>query len=344
MGEGSVPFRVSVWTDGRDDPADPDPSRRFAELLEEARVADALGFRGFWTSEQHGVDDGYLGSQLTLLAAVGAVTSRIRLMTNVVVLPFYRWRLLAEAVVVADLISGGRIELGLGAGAYGREFALFGVDPGTRARLMEEGVSFLRRGLVEGRLADGPDGEPIPLTPRPARPSIPILLGGLSRSAVARAVRLADGHLAYDFADPERNLPRHWSEIVRPELERVGRSLEGFRFVAALPLWISEDPERDWEVLFRPAFSYQQRRYREWADTWREPGMISPERAERSRLIVDTPEGAAGRLLAIWRSAPWHELGFWYRLPGIPHDRALEHLATVASRLMPLLGAGSARA
>lgn len=330
------PFALSVWTDVRPDPANRDWRRRYEELLAEARLADRLGFRGFWTTEQHGVDDGYLPAQLAALAGVATVTSRLRLLTNVLLLPLYQWRQVVEQAVVVDLLSGGRLELGVGLGEFTREFELFAVDRRQRGALMEQAIPFLRQGLVEGHLPDGPGGALVPVTPRPVQPRLPILVGGHAPAAVDRAVRLGDGCLPVGTQQPEENLPRFWEEVLRPALDRHGRPLSDFRVVTGVVLWVTEDPDRDWELLLKPALAYQQRRYAEWAG---DPAVRAVREVRREDAFIDTPEGVARRLLATWRRMPWHELGFWYRLPGIPHERALAHLELVAQRLVPLLSA-----
>jgi hypothetical protein len=57
-------------------------------------------------------------------------------------------------------------------------------------------------------------------------------------------------------------------------------------------------------------------------------------------VIIDTPENCASRLLAIWHKAPWHDLAFWQRLPGVSHEQAMGHMERVAKRLMPLMSQG----
>lgn len=332
----SAPLGFSLWNDARPRLGETDVSRHYAELLEEAKLADQLGFRGFWTSELHAVDDGYLGSQLSLLAAIAAVTDRIRLVTAVLVLPFYNWRQVLEASLVVDLVSGGRLDLGVAVGAYPREFELFGVEMRRRGRLTDEGIRFLRQGFDEGVLPDGPDGSSLPLTPRPVQERVPILVGGLSKPAVERAVRLGDGTIAYDFEQPETNLPAFYNEVLEPALAASSRTLADFRFAAGVPIWVSDDPERDWAELYRPAFEYQQRRYVEWAgDDVSDGSEFAPE--AMTDLFVGTPEEVAGRLAELRQKAPVQELGFFYRLPGIPHERALEQLELIQRRLLPEL-------
>lgn len=328
------PFTLSVWSDARPAVGDTDYQRRFDELVEEAKLADRLGFRSFWGSEVHGVEDGYLGAQLPLLAGLATVTEHLRLVTAIIVLPLYRWRQAVEGAVVVDLLSEGRLELGVAVGAYEREFRLFGVDMRRRGRLLEEGLGFIRQGLHQGEIPDGPNGKLVPVTPRPSQAHVPILLGGMSAPAVTRAARLGDGTIAYDFERPEENLPTYWTEVLGPALEQASRTLADFRFLAGVPLWVSDDPEREWNEVYRPALQYQERKYSEWYDSDGSGAEAAPQ-PQIEDHFVGTPEEIAARLVETWRRAPWHDLGFFYRLPGVSHEQALEQLELVQNRLMP---------
>lgn len=336
------PPALSVWTDVRPDPGERDGCRRYAELPEEARLADSLPFRAFCTTEQHGVDDGYLPAQLPLIAGLATATERIRFITSALLLLFRPWREVVEEATVVDLLSRGRLELGVAAGGFAREFELFGIDMSKRAELMEQALPFIRMGLTEGQLPDGPGGSMLPALPRPAQARVPVYLGGLSPAAIDRAVRLTDGVIPYDFLRPEEKFPGFWKSTLKPALERHGRSLTDFRFILCTSLWASDDPERDWEVFYRAAVEYQFSKYAEWAGGWDEPGYATLESLRhRQNLLVDTPENVAKRLLELRVRAPYHELMFWYRIRGIPHDRALEHLELVANRVVPLLAEGN---
>jgi alkanesulfonate monooxygenase SsuD/methylene tetrahydromethanopterin reductase-like flavin-dependent oxidoreductase (luciferase family) len=302
------------------------------------RLVDSLPFRAFCTTEQHGTDDGYLPAQLTLIAGLSTVTQRVRFITNTLMLLFHPWRSVVEQAMVADLLSGGRLEVGVAGGGYAREFELFGIDMAKRAELMEQALPFIRMGLTEGVLPDGPDGSPLPVLPGPAQERMPIYLGGLARPVIDRAVRLADGVLPIDFLAPEEGFPKFWKEKLEPALHRHERTLDDFRVIICSTLWASDDPERDWELFYRSALEYQFTKYAEWAGGWGEPGLPTLEDLQkRDNLLIDTPENVAKRIIDIRARAPFHEFVFWYRIPGIPHERALEHLEVVANRVIPLL-------
>ena len=251
----------SVFLDCRARQGVPMTAAEFEELVRLVKTAERLGFHAVWTSEQHGVDDGYLPAQLPVLAAFARETTTLRLGTGVILLPLTHPRRVVEEACVVDLLSNGRLSLGLGAGNYPNEFRIFGVDRSQRRRLMEDGVRFIKAGLSGGRLPDGAWVN-IPPVQRP----LPLLLGGLLEPAIDRAVRLADGHFAYSFGDPASELATMYEERLLPALQRHRRAPGSLRLVFASVVWQSDDAEREWREVVGPAFAYQQRKYLEWEE------------------------------------------------------------------------------
>jgi len=120
-------------------------SQEYRETIDLVRLAETVGFDSAWVSEHHGAGDGYMSGLLPTLAALAAVTDRIRLGTGVMLAPFYDPLRLAEDAATVDLISGGRLILGLGLGWREEEFRMFGVPIGERLRRTVETVEILRR-------------------------------------------------------------------------------------------------------------------------------------------------------------------------------------------------------
>jgi alkanesulfonate monooxygenase SsuD/methylene tetrahydromethanopterin reductase-like flavin-dependent oxidoreductase (luciferase family) len=257
-------------------------------------------------------------------------------------LPLRQWREVVEQACFVDVLSGGRLELGVAVGDTPLQFEIFRVSMRDRARLTEAAIPFIRTGLVEGSLPDGLNGERVPVSPRPVQESVPIYVGGLAPPAVDRAVRLGDGCLLYDYVEPESVAPRFMEEVLGPALERHGRSLDNFFFGACFIVWVTDDPDRDWATIIEPALAWRQQGYLEMARSESKMrGMTS--KALRAGIIIDTPEGAAKRLMATWQRAPWNDLALWHRLPGVTHETAMEHLERVAKKLMPLLAEADAK-
>jgi alkanesulfonate monooxygenase SsuD/methylene tetrahydromethanopterin reductase-like flavin-dependent oxidoreductase (luciferase family) len=325
----------SLYTDMRPAPGR-DLQRHYQEVVEEIRLADRLGFHGVWTSEQHGVDDGYLPAQLPALAAFAQLTSRLRLGTGVILLPLAQPRRVVEEACVVDVLSGGRLTLGVGAGNYPHEFRAFGVARERRGQLLEELIRFVKPGLAGAALPDG-----LPVNVPPVQRPIPLVVGGLAERAVDRAARLAEGHFAYAFMDPAEELTRLWHQRLGPALERHQRA-RGFRLIAAVVLWASDRFEREWRETVGPGFLYQQRRYRDWdAGLQRAEGYLEGDGSDPvaliPRMLVGRPAEITDRLRALAAAYPLDELVFWYRLPGVPHGMAVEHLERLAEQVLPAL-------
>ena len=167
----------------------------FEAMRAQAELAEALGFDTLWMHEHHSGATLY-PCPLTALAAVADRTRRMRLGTNMLLLPLAHPLRVAQQAAMVDVLSGGRLVLGVSAGYAADEFAAFGVSPKERARRMEEGVTLIR--ALWTRPAVTADGMGLSLRdfslfPRPVQQPPPIYMGAVSPAAVRRAARLADG-------------------------------------------------------------------------------------------------------------------------------------------------------
>ena len=194
----------------------PGSDRTFAteyrEVLEMVRLAETLGFDSAWISEHHGAGDGYLPSLMPMLAAMAAVTERVRLGTGVLLTPFHDPLRLAEDAAFVDQLSGGRLILGLGLGWREEEFRMFGQQPNERVRRTTEVVEILRKAWTGERFSfEGRHYryDRVLVTPRPFREEgVPIYIGAMGDRAVRRAGRIGDGYIR------TRSSPDTWAEGV----------------------------------------------------------------------------------------------------------------------------------
>ena len=171
-------------------------AERFA-LIEEA---EELGFGAFWLNEEHFQDYARLGaSPLVIGAAIAARTKRMRIGTAVILLPLHQPVDLAEQLATLDVISGGRLIVGLGLGYRDAENEAMGVDPRERVGRFEEGLQALDR-LWSGEPVDL-RGKYFPLRgvrismPPAQRPRPPVWLAANTDVGVRRAARLGDAWL-----------------------------------------------------------------------------------------------------------------------------------------------------
>jgi alkanesulfonate monooxygenase SsuD/methylene tetrahydromethanopterin reductase-like flavin-dependent oxidoreductase (luciferase family) len=147
----------------------------------------------------------------TALAAAAAVTSRVRLVTMVVIGPLRNTVLLAKQAASLDLLSGGRLTLGLAIGARADDYQVLGVDQRGRGRRLGEQLAELRSVWEKGEVGPAPV--------QPGGP--PLLAGGLSGEAFARMARTADGYVhgggpPRAFAGAAAKAWAAWRDLERP--------------------------------------------------------------------------------------------------------------------------------
>jgi probable F420-dependent oxidoreductase len=271
----------------------------YADVVDYGVLADRAGLHSVWTSEHHFVDDGYMPSQLPVLAAIAARTEQIQLGTGVLLAPMFDPLHLAEDAATVDLLSNGRLILGLGIGWRDEEFAAFGT-PSRKGERLEAQIAVLRQAWGDGlTTGDGAvyayDAPGHNVTPKPVRgAATPIWIGGGAEPAVRRVGRVADGYLG-SGASPQALAQR--ADWIREEAELAGR-----------------DPAAITIALHRMAFAWHgddaweriedQARYMVWkyedmgrANGSRErllPGPAdAPADVVRHRMLVGSPEEVA---------------------------------------------------
>lgn len=179
----------------------------FSEQAEEAGYASLWTFQRLLVPEGSGMDPVYR-SVLDPMVALGfaaARTSRIRLGVAILNLPFVSPAYLAKQATTVDVLSGGRLDLGLGIGWMPEEFAVTGGSTARRGARTEEYLAVLRTlwadevSSYHGEFYTVPAGRQ---DPRPVQqPGPPVLLGGMSRPAMERAGRIAEGWITSSRAD-----------------------------------------------------------------------------------------------------------------------------------------------
>src|SRR5437868_5701356 len=179
------------------------------ELYRYAQRAEALGFESLWAWDHIvlGVDPSFpILDAVGTLTALAARTSTIKLGTGVLVLPLRNPTVAAKAIGTLDVISKGRLILGVAAGWYAREFDAVGVPFKQRGRLFERNLEILTRLWTEDRVtlqADEFNLREAVMRPRTAqRPRPPILIGGYVDAVLKRVATKGDGWLTY-FYTPE---------------------------------------------------------------------------------------------------------------------------------------------
>lgn len=211
----------------------------------------------------HGAEDGYLPASLSFAAAAAAVTRHCRLRINVI-LPYHDPIRVAEEVAVLDQLSHGRVELLLLGGYVPSEMRMFGIEPGQRGRLMEEGVAALKQAWsgaafeFRGRRCQV---RPLPLQ----QPHPPLIMGGMAPAAARRAARLGDAF--------EAGLPESY-EIYKAECAALNKTPRNEGKLAFAHLFVHENPEAGWREI-APYALYESNCYARWQASGSQEGMFS---------------------------------------------------------------------
>lgn len=210
-------------------------------LVSLAEQAEALGFDSVWVHD-HVFNVGHvyerIGDQpyyepLTLLSYVAARTTRVKLGTSVLVLPYHNPIRLAKVAATLDVLSGGRLILGVGVGAIEHEMEAMGTPFKQRGAFTDEAIAVMRTLWTEETPRfDGKFSRfaGMKFSPKPLQTPIPITIGGVSPAAIRRAARLGDGWQPLGFSP---DALRQGIAALREEARACGRD------VAKIPVAIS---------------------------------------------------------------------------------------------------------
>jgi len=335
-------------------PAEGDDDHRvLLETLEEIKFADELGFDSAWLAEHHFSRYGILGNPLLLGSAIAQSTRRIRIGTAVVVLPFHNPLRLAEDAAALDIISGGRLDLGVGRGYQPGEFNGFGIDAETSKKRYAEIVDIL--GLAWSGEKFSYEGEhysvsDVRVSPKPEQPGgPPILHAVVSPGSFPERGSRGDRIITSPTFSPLGLVKRNF-DAYRDALTENGHDPAEFDIPFMQQTWVGRTTEQ-LSTVAEAALTY-----------YRTVGQILPGSKEaiaseveyydkvRKNIelltleqtlthggnfgSVDQVVDTLGRLVT--------ELGInhyicWFRIPSLDRRIALESMETFASHVIPQL-------
>ena len=229
------------------------------QLIETAKVVEEVGFEGAFVSDHlfypgsfekkypynETGDPGFLPEThwpqpWPTIAAMAAVTSRLRFSTLIYILPLHDPIEVAKATGTLAVLSNNRFALGVGAGWMHEEFDIMGVDFKTRGRRFDESMEVCRKlwtGEMVEHHGEAFDFPPLQMAPAPTQP-VPIYIGGISNVALRRAGSVGDGWLG-SGETPEAALEMLGK--IRAHRKAAGRENEPFE--AVVPLVTAPDPD-----------------------------------------------------------------------------------------------------
>ncbi len=265
----------------------------------------ALGFtRDTFLSWCHGIDAGPFSSistgerltfhnpeLITTIAAAAALTKRVRVMTNLVVLPLHASAVVAKQLATLDVLSGGRLTVGVGVGGRKDDYRAAGVDFTERHRRLDEAVAELRRLWAGSAPFDGAD----PIGPSPLQSGgPPILAGALGPRAIRRAAAWADGVTGFAITADASEF-RRANQLAAAAWDAAGRTTAPRLVNGTFYLLGVSDPEAELR-----AFAYEYFRVfgTEVARTL--AAAVEVSRADRlRRAVADADEAGCDELILV---------------------------------------------
>jgi probable F420-dependent oxidoreductase len=252
-------------------PTDPGPNA-WRSLFDRAQAADEAGVDRLFVSDhvvfgenmeayarpevggqeggrQPTGPDGHWLEPLTVLTAVSSVTSRIRLATGILLAALRRPAVLAKTAATLDVLSGGRLDLGVGVGWQREEYEAAGLEFGERGRLLDHTLA-----VCQTLWRDAParfDSEELTFErihqmPHPVQPDgVPIWVSGtVNKRVLERIVRFGSGWIPWGPAEAD---PPSWIPRVHEALAAAGRDVSGFQVAGRLPAVTNDNGDLDLE-------------------------------------------------------------------------------------------------
>lgn len=303
-----------------------------------ARRAEELGYYSIWSNDHLTTPHGVSATQaeipnfyepLVTYAGFVNITERLRFMLSVITLPQRDTVLLAKQVATLDRLSGGRVMLGVGLGAYREEFEAVhaGLKGAHRGSMLDEGIRGLRtlfadrRASFQGRYVNFADVE---LAPKPAQDPFPVYVSAHSEAGLERVGRLGDG-LIIAARSPEQTR-REWA-AVRDGAASHGR--DASRLSLHVQTWLAlGESEREAEQ--RVLASQHFRRIA--AATRRPDDAILAE--YRAGNLLGTAPAVAGQIRAFHDAGASH-LGIIFLVETM--DQLFADMEVFATKVMPAL-------
>jgi len=309
----------------------------YKESLAEVTRAEALGFDSVWMEEHHSVANHYWPSPLTVLAGFATRTSRVTLGTDIAVGAFHHPVRLAEDVAMLDVMSGGRVTLGVAIGYKPDEFALYGVPLEKRGARFEEQVAVMK-GLwtgervsfkgayytVEGRLEPAPVQKPHP----------PLWIGGWGDITLRRAATLADNWIPGPTADLTRLLQGKKQFLANRAAAGRAQAITEWPLTRDV---IIADTDQEARALAEAHIMVAYRR--EYAGGWRHPFIDASiatdlDKLMEDRFIIGGPDQCIAKIRRFVEAYGMTHLICRTFFPGMPHAHIMRELELLAKEVM----------
>jgi alkanesulfonate monooxygenase SsuD/methylene tetrahydromethanopterin reductase-like flavin-dependent oxidoreductase (luciferase family) len=325
-------------------------TQAYREAIEQVRFADELGYDCFWFTEHHFGTHGINSSVLSFIAYAAGITKRIRLGTAVVVAPLYQPVRLAEEVAQVDLVSDGRLELGVGSGYRFDEFRGINVSPAESRAMFTEVLEVLLKAWTgepfsySGQYYSVPEGIAVRPTPL-QKPHPPLWFPAISPKTIEWVVQMGSRLMTATTGALSVNDLARMRETFNQLLDKAGKRPRDAEFYVHIPIYLSEKSYEGIESEVGAAC----RRFGEAATAggtiYQQPstgpqGPLSPghgftfKNYFENHAIMGTPEFCVDKIEDWWHRLHFTHLTCMFNF-GLPHAVVMDNMERFARSVTP---------
>lgn len=332
-------------------PEGTDQKRIIENTIEETQHGEELGFTGAWFAEHHFSRYGIGSSSMVLMSALAAHTKKIRLGTAVIVPTMHNPVRVAEDTATVDLISGGRLDVGLGRGSAEYEFATYGVDQGNDQERFREAVGIIK-GLwtnqnysSEGKFYGVKQAN---LVPQPLqRPHPPIYIAA-TRTLATLEFAISEGHPILMGPTMDTDASVEWCQRFGTMSAQSGESSPMSRIPFFRYLYVAETEDQarkdtgaalEWSldmIQWRRTFSRGSevnQRIEDWRKT-RTEQPPSLDHVYEKRAVIGTPEQCVAKIKELQAQGIGY-FGCNFAYGGMDHQKVMRSMELFAREVMP---------
>jgi alkanesulfonate monooxygenase SsuD/methylene tetrahydromethanopterin reductase-like flavin-dependent oxidoreductase (luciferase family) len=307
------------------------PEELIHQVLEQTEVADHMGYHSVWYAEHHFSEYGILTSPHVLLTAAAHRTKNIRLGVSIVSLPFHNPIHVAEDYALLDVLSNGRLNLGLGSGYLPHEFTGFNMDRKDKAFRFNDSLAVIEKAWSGEKFSH--EGEyyqfsDIQLQVVPRQKQVPIWIGAL-RSQAAQYV----GKLGYNIMGVpyvSSNSITELKQVIddyKKAYRDAGHDEQKIHIPLALHTYVA-DTREEAEKIAKPHLNLYlaTRQYGK--------GAQYEDLEAREQLLIGTPDDVINTLKK-YQEAGCDHVMMLMNFGGLPHEKVLKSMGLIAQEVMP---------
>ncbi|MFS0764418.1 LLM class flavin-dependent oxidoreductase [Peribacillus phoenicis] len=307
------------------------PEQLLHEVLEQTVVADGFGYNAAWFAEHHFSEYGILTTPQTFLAIAAERTKNIRLGTAIVTLPFKNPIQVAEDYALLDVLSNGRLNLGLGSGYLPHEFTGFNVEGKDKALRFNDSLAVIEKAWKGEKFSHHGDYyqyTDIKLEVVPKQKEVPIWIGTLSHNG-ANFV----GKMGYNISGVPYvacNSIAELKDIIdsyKDTYRKAGHNEKKVKVPLALHTYVAETTEE--------AIATAKPHLDLYLDT-RMYGKSAKyqDLRDREQVLIGSPEDVIA-MLKRYQDAGCDHIMMLMNFGGLPHEKVLKSMELIAKEVMP---------